>query len=69
METVSMQYITDTSGKPTAVVLPIEFWKAIFPDDYSEKLLSSKKMKQRILEAMKRNDGFTIGEVHEKLGI
>jgi len=69
MTSITMQYITDRSGNPTAVVLPIEFWRSIFPQDDTDKLLSSKKMKARILDAMKRNNGYTLEEVREKLGI
>ena len=69
MSTVPMQYITDTSGKPLAVVLPIDFWREMFPQDETDKILSSKKMRARILSAMQRDDGYSLEAVREKLGI
>ncbi len=66
---IEVQYINDSSGKPVAVVLPIEFWRSLFPEDETDRILSSKIMKKRLLEAMQRNDGYSIEDVHEKLGI
>jgi hypothetical protein len=69
MTSLPLQYITDTNGKNIAVVLPIEFWNSIFPQDDTAKILSSKKMKMRILESIKRNEGYSLEAVHAKLGI
>ena len=66
---VNIQYLTDTDGNQIAVVLPIEFWRKLIPQDETSYLLSSKIMKNRLIEAMNRNDGFTLEEVREKLGI
>lgn len=69
MEYLPLQYITDSKGKQIAVVLPIEFWEKIFPQDETDYLASSKEMKKRILEAMQRTDGISYKDVCEKLGI
>ena len=69
MNNIQMQYLTDNNGKKIAVVLPIEFWNKIFPQDDTEYLKSSRIMKKRILEAMKRTDGIKFELVREKLGI
>ena len=69
MPSIPLQYITDNKGKRIGVGLPIEFWRSIFPHDETDKILSSQKMKKRILEAMKRDDGYSLKGVREKLGI
>ncbi|MBM2814859.1 MAG: hypothetical protein HW421_1621 [Ignavibacteria bacterium] len=69
MPAVTYQYLTDTNGKPVAVVLPIQFWNSVFPQDETKYLMKSKRMKQRLIEALNRTDGFSIEEVREKLGI
>jgi len=69
MQTLALQNITDNNGKQIAVVLPIEFWKKVCPQDETDYLKSSKIMKKRILEAMNRTEGIPYKEVCEKLGI
>ena len=69
MEHTQLQYIRNMEGKPIAVVLPIEFWRSVFPLDETEYLNSSEKMRQRLLESLGRDEGYSLEEVHEKLGI
>ncbi len=69
MEHTQLQYIRNMEGKPIAVVLPIEFWRSVFPMDETQYLNSSEKMRQRLLESLGRDEGFSLEEVHEKLGI
>lgn len=64
-----LQYIRNMEGKPIAVVLPIELWRSVFPMDDTQYLNSSEKMKQRLIESLGRDEGYSLEEVHEKLGI
>jgi hypothetical protein len=63
------QYITDLKGTPTAIIIPITEWKNMYLANDTEYLSKSTKMTKRILDAKSRNTGFTLKEVHEKLGI
>jgi len=69
MSQSQVQYIRNMEGKPIAVVLPIEFWRSVFPMDETQYLNSSEKMRQRLLESLGRDEGYSLEEVHEKLGI
>ena len=69
MPQTQLQYIRNMEGKPIAVVLPIEFWRSIFPMDETQYLNSSEKMRQRLIESLGRDEGYSFEEVHEKLGI
>ncbi len=64
-----IQYIRNMEGKPIAVVLPIEFWHSVFPMDETQYLNSSEKMRQRLMESLGRDEGYSLQEVHEKLRI
>ncbi len=64
-----LQYIRNMEGKPIAVVLPIEFWRSVFPMDETQYLNSSEKMRQRLIESLGRDEGYSLEEVYEKLGI
>lgn len=35
MASNAIEYLTDTKGEPSAVVIPIELWRQIFPDGVS----------------------------------
>lgn len=69
MSQTQIQYIRNMEGKPIAVVLPIEFWRSVFPIDETQYLNSSEKMRQRLIESLGRNEGCSLEEVHKKLGI
>jgi PHD/YefM family antitoxin component YafN of YafNO toxin-antitoxin module len=64
-----IQYISDESGNPTAVIVPIELWREIESEKETAYLLKSVKMKQRLVEAKDRDDGIPFEEALEKLGI
>jgi PHD/YefM family antitoxin component YafN of YafNO toxin-antitoxin module len=64
-----IQYISDESGNPTAVILPIELWREIESEKETAYLLKSARMKQRLLEAKDRDHGLPLEEALEKLGI
>lgn len=66
---LDIQYISDESGNPTAVIVPIELWREIESEKETAYLLKSVKMKERLLEARDRDDGIPFEEALEKLGI
>lgn len=51
------------------VIVPIELWHEIQSERETAYLLKSQTMKRRLLEAKKRQDGISLEEVREKLGI
>jgi PHD/YefM family antitoxin component YafN of YafNO toxin-antitoxin module len=64
-----LQYISDESGNPTAVIVPIELWREIESEKETAYLLKSESMKRRILEAKGRETGIPFEDAREKLGI
>jgi antitoxin YefM len=64
-----IQYVSDESGEPTAVIVPIELWREIESEKETAYLLKSENMKQRLLEAKDRQTGVPFEEAREKLGI
>jgi PHD/YefM family antitoxin component YafN of YafNO toxin-antitoxin module len=64
-----IQYVSDESGQPTAVIVPIELWREIESEKETAYLLKSENMKRRILEAKDRETGIPFEEAREKLGI
>ena len=64
-----IQYVSDESGEPTAVIVPIDLWREIESEKETAYLLKSENMKQRLLEAKERQTGIPFEEAREKLGI
>ena len=64
-----IQYISDETGNPTAVIVPIELWREIESEKETAYLLKSEAMKRRLLEAKDRQTGIPFEEALEKLGI
>jgi len=64
-----IQYISDESGNPTAVIVPIELWREIEAEKETAYLLKSEEMKRRLLDAKDRQTGIPFEEALEKLGI
>jgi PHD/YefM family antitoxin component YafN of YafNO toxin-antitoxin module len=64
-----IQYVSDESGEPTAVIVPIELWREIESEKETAYLLKSENMKRRLLEAKDRQAGIPFEEAREKLGI
>ena len=62
-----IQFISNEAGEATAVIIPIELWHEIESERETGYLLSSPKMKQRLLEAMRRTDGIPLEAALEKL--
>lgn len=69
MYMTEIQYVSDESGEPTAVIVPIELWREIESEKETAYLLKSEKMKRRLLEAKERQTGIPFEEACEKLGI
>ena len=65
----NIQYISDESGNPTAVIVPIELWREIESEKETAYLLKSETMKRRLLEAKDRQTGIPFEDALEKLGI
>ena len=63
------QYVSDESGQPMAVIVPIELWREIESEKETAYLLKSENMKRRILEAKERQTGIPFEEAVEKVGI
>ena len=64
-----IQYVSDESGEPTAVIVPIELWREIESEKETAYLLKRENMKQRLVEAKDRETGIPFEEAREKLGI
>ncbi len=62
-----IQYISDESGQPTAVIVPIELWREIESEKETAYLLKSENMKSRLIEAKERQAGMPIEEALEKI--
>ena len=64
-----IQYVSDESGNPVSVIVPIELWREIESEKETAYLLKSETMKRRLMEAKERQTGIPFEEVREKLGI
>lgn len=69
MSTAEIQYVSDASGIAVGVIVPIELWHEIEAERETAYLLKSETMKRRLLEAKERQDGLSLEEVCEKLGV
>jgi hypothetical protein len=69
MAVMDIQYVTDSEGNPTSVIVPIDLWREIAAERETAYLLRSETMKQRLLEARQRREGIPFDEVREKLGV
>lgn len=69
MSLAEIQYVSDESGNTVAAIVPIELWREIESERETAYLLKSDNMKRRLLEARNRQEGITLDEACEKLGI
>ena len=69
MSQAEIQYISDENGNTVGVIVPIELWREIESERETAYLLKSENMKRRLLEAKDRQDGISLEEACEKLGI
>jgi antitoxin YefM len=65
----TIQYVSDENGQSVGVIVPIDLWREIESERETAHLLKSHTMKRRLLEAKGRQDGLSLEEVWEKLGI
>ncbi|HXG94333.1 MAG TPA: prevent-host-death protein [Blastocatellia bacterium] len=69
MSMTGIQYISDESGNTVGVIVPIDLWREIESERETAYLLKSENMKRRLLEAKDRQEGVSLEEAREKLGI
>jgi antitoxin YefM len=69
MANTEIQIVSSESGEPTAVIVPIELWREIESERETAYLLKSHAMKDRLLQASRRQTGLPLDAVIEKLGI
>jgi antitoxin YefM len=69
MSLAEIQYVADEDGNTVAAIVPIELWREIESERETTYLLKSENMKQRLLEAKNRQEGISLDEACEKLGI
>lgn len=69
MPDAEIQYVSNESGEPTAVIVPISLWREIESERETAYLLKSETMKRRLVEAKGRQHGLALDEAVEKLGI
>jgi PHD/YefM family antitoxin component YafN of YafNO toxin-antitoxin module len=61
--------VSDETGNPTAVIVPIELWREIESEKETAYLLKSEELKRRLLEAKDRQTGIAFEQARENLGI
>ena len=64
-----VQYITDSEGSISSVIIPIEYWNMINCADETEYLLQNEKNRARLIEALNRNESLPKEEAYERFGI
>jgi len=69
MADTDIQYVSNESGEPIAVIVPISLWREIESERETAYLLKSNAMKRRLLEAKQRQEGVPLEAVVEKFGI
>jgi PHD/YefM family antitoxin component YafN of YafNO toxin-antitoxin module len=69
MAEAEIQYVSNENGEPTAVIVPISVWRDIESERETAHLLKSETMKRRLLEAKERQQGISLDEAVDKLGV
>lgn len=69
MSETQIQYVANAEGQLTSVLVPIDLWREIESELETAYLLRSETMKNRLLEAIHRQNGIPFEEALEKLGI
>ena len=64
-----IQYVSDESGQPVSVLVPIELWREIASERETAYLLKSDAMKKRLLAAKDRQGGISLDDARTQLGI
>jgi hypothetical protein len=66
---LDLQTIVDAHGRITSVVVPIEAWHEIASEIETHHLLRSPAMRERLVAALTREGGASLGEAMERLGV
>ncbi len=66
---IPLQYISDDSGQPVSVIVPIELWREIESERETAYLLKSETLRKRLLEAKQRDGGLSLDDARAQLGI
>jgi len=69
MSSAEIQFVSDENGNTVGVIVPIELWREIESERETAYLLKSENMRRRLLEAKDRQEGTSLDEAREKLGI
>ena len=69
MANTEIQIVSSENGEPTAVIVPIELWREIESERETAYLLKSETMKDRLLQAARRQTGLSFEGVIETLGV
>ena len=69
MSESDIQYVSDAAGNAVAVIVPIEVWREIESDKETAYLLKSDAMKRRLLEALQRQEDYSLEEVRARTGL
>ena len=69
MAGADIQYVSNEGGEPAAVIVPISLWRKIESERETAYLLKSEAMKRRLLRAKKRQQGLSLDQAVDKLGI
>ena len=69
MANTEIRIVSSESGEPTAVIVPIELWREIESERETAYLLKGEAMKDRLLQAARRQTGLSFKDVVEKLGV
>jgi len=63
------EHVSNEGGEPTAVIVPIFLWREIESERETAYLLKSEAMKRRLLRAKQRQQGLSLDQAVQKLGI
>lgn len=69
MSLAEIQYVADEDGNTVAAIVPIDLWREIESERETSYLLKSENMRRRLVEAKNRQEGISLDEACEKLGI
>lgn len=69
MPNPDIQIVSNEAGEPSAVIVPIELWKEIASERETAYFLKSETMKQRLLDAARRQEGISLDDAVAKLGL
>ncbi len=68
-ENREVQFVSDSEGRATGVIVPIALWHEIASERETAYLLKSDVMKARLLEAKESGEGVPLSDVRSRLGI